>query len=200
MVRFLPVSADDFRQHVAARGAEDVRGLVLGDGQVAGGERVHRDVGAQRGAQRVGVRRAFDVDVQRRHDRVAVRDDRVARAAEQLSDRLRVDVDGLHAQHVVAAAADADAWCAPAARARRGPDRREVARLNQTTNRAGNEHMARLTKRLIDLCSDLGGRFFLPYQLHYTPEQLERAYPEIRSFFTAKKEVDPEGVFHQHVL
>ena len=36
------------------------------------------------------------------------------------------------------------------------------------------------------------GRFFLPYQLHYTPEQLERSYPEIRAFFRAKREIDPD--------
>ena len=30
---------------------------------------------------------------------------------------------------------------------------------------------------------DAGGRFFLPYQLHYSREQLVRAYPEIDAFF-----------------
>jgi hypothetical protein len=38
------------------------------------------------------------------------------------------------------------------------------------------------------------GRFFLPYQLHYTPEQLERSYPELREFFRAKQENDPDGL------
>jgi len=67
-----------------------------------------------------------------------------------------------------------------------------VLYLNQRTDAAGNEHMRRLTSRLIDLCSDRGGRFFLPYQLHYSEEQLERAYPEIRTFFKAKRVVDPD--------
>ena len=40
-----------------------------------------------------------------------------------------------------------------------------------------------------------GGRFFLPYQLHYTPAQLERAYPEIGTFFAAKRDWDPNGLF-----
>jgi FAD/FMN-containing dehydrogenase len=67
-----------------------------------------------------------------------------------------------------------------------------VLYLNQGTGRADTERMARLTGRLIELCSGVGGRFFLPYQLHYTAEQLERAYPEIRAWFAAKDQVDPE--------
>jgi FAD/FMN-containing dehydrogenase len=70
-----------------------------------------------------------------------------------------------------------------------------VLYLNQTTDRDGNERMARLTRALIDACSDVGGRFFLPYQLHYSREQLVRTYPEIESFFAAKREIDPDGLF-----
>jgi FAD/FMN-containing dehydrogenase len=69
-----------------------------------------------------------------------------------------------------------------------------VLYLNQTTDRAGHDKMARLTTQLIDVCSSVGGRFFLPYQLHYSAEQLERAYPEIRAFFQAKREIDPEEI------
>ena len=53
--------------------------------------------------------------------------------------------------------------------------------------------MARVTGKLIDLCTSVGGRFFLPYQLHYTAAQLEAAYPEIRAFFAAKEQYDPAG-------
>jgi hypothetical protein len=67
-----------------------------------------------------------------------------------------------------------------------------VLYLNQTTDQAGNERMAALTRDLIDLSIKEGGRFFLPYQLHYSAEQLERAYPEIRAFFEAKRRYDPE--------
>ncbi len=69
-----------------------------------------------------------------------------------------------------------------------------VLYLNQTTDREGNERMGRLTSVLIDACSAEGGRFFLPYQLHYTAEQLRRAYPEIDAFFAAKRELDPDGL------
>ena len=49
-------------------------------------------------------------------------------ARQDRADRLRVDVHGLHAQHVVAPAVDPDARRAAPARARRGPHAAEVAR------------------------------------------------------------------------
>jgi hypothetical protein len=55
--------------------------------------------------------------------------------------------------------------------------------------------MARLTSDLIDLTIANGGRFFLPYQLHYSPDQLRRSYPEIATFFAAKQHWDPKGLF-----
>jgi FAD/FMN-containing dehydrogenase len=66
-----------------------------------------------------------------------------------------------------------------------------VLYLNQPTTQTGTAAMARLTGRLIDLCADHGGRFFLPYQLHYTAAQLQRSYPEIDAFFAAKRRLDP---------
>jgi hypothetical protein len=70
-----------------------------------------------------------------------------------------------------------------------------VLYLNQPTDAAGTQAMLRLTSDLIDLTLAEGGRFFLPYQLHYSPEQLARSYPEIGSFFAAKRQWDPGEVF-----
>lgn len=67
-----------------------------------------------------------------------------------------------------------------------------VLYLNQFTDEAGHTKMRAVTSALIDLTAEVGGRFFLPYQLHYSPEQLERAYPEIRAFFVAKRQHDPD--------
>lgn len=69
-----------------------------------------------------------------------------------------------------------------------------VLYINQTTDRKGNQQMAAITSDLIDLTSQLGGRFFLPYQLHYTPEQLRQSYPEVDAFFAMKRKYDPKLV------
>lgn len=70
-----------------------------------------------------------------------------------------------------------------------------VLYFNQRTDADGNARMQRLTSALIDLAKAQGGRFFLPYQLHYTPEQLEASYPQIRGFFAEKRKWDPAGMF-----
>jgi len=70
-----------------------------------------------------------------------------------------------------------------------------VLYINQPTTSDGNEKMGVVTRELIDLTADVNGRFFLPYQLHYTPEQLQRSYPMIGEFFTQKKAYDPDGLF-----
>ncbi|MBB3586422.1 FAD-binding oxidoreductase [Sphingomonas sp. BK481] len=70
-----------------------------------------------------------------------------------------------------------------------------VLYINQPTTPEGTAAMRRLTGELIDLTASHGGRFFLPYQLHYTPAQLERAYPGIGAFFAAKRDWDPQGLF-----
>lgn len=70
-----------------------------------------------------------------------------------------------------------------------------VLYINQPTTPEGNEKMGIVTRELIDLTTDLSGRFFLPYQLHYTPDQLRRSYPMISDFFAAKKTYDPDGLF-----
>ncbi|HXF60244.1 MAG TPA: FAD-binding oxidoreductase [Caldilineaceae bacterium] len=70
-----------------------------------------------------------------------------------------------------------------------------VLYINQRSDEQGNEQMRRITGALIDLTTALGGRFFLPYQLHYTPEQLAHSYPEIGDFFAAKRRYDPDLLF-----
>jgi FAD/FMN-containing dehydrogenase len=70
-----------------------------------------------------------------------------------------------------------------------------VLYVNQTTDAEGTEKMRRLTGALIDLAHKHGGRFFLPYQIHYDPAQLKRAYPQIGDIFAAKRKYDPDGLF-----
>jgi FAD/FMN-containing dehydrogenase len=70
-----------------------------------------------------------------------------------------------------------------------------VLYINQRTDAAGNAAMRALTRELIDLTLAHRGRFFLPYQLHYTGQQLLASYPELPTFMAKKSEVDPEGLF-----
>lgn len=67
-----------------------------------------------------------------------------------------------------------------------------VLYINQKTTSEGNESMKKVTQKLIDASVKQGGRFFLPYQLHYTSDQLKASYPEIDTFFALKKKYDPE--------
>jgi FAD/FMN-containing dehydrogenase len=69
-----------------------------------------------------------------------------------------------------------------------------VLYLNQSIDAAGHAGMRALTGELIDLAAGLGGTFFLPYQLHYSAEQLQRSYPGIKEFFAAKRQYDPSGL------
>lgn len=76
-----------------------------------------------------------------------------------------------------------------------GPAFSLVLYINQRTDAAGNAAMRGLTRDLIDLTLAHGGRFFLPYQLHYTGRQLLASYPELPAFIAKKREVDPDGLF-----
>jgi FAD/FMN-containing dehydrogenase len=70
-----------------------------------------------------------------------------------------------------------------------------VLYINQTTDDDGNRRMKKLTEELIDLTIAHQGRFFLPYQLYYSRDQLQRSYPQINDFFAAKRKYDPGEVF-----
>jgi FAD/FMN-containing dehydrogenase len=70
-----------------------------------------------------------------------------------------------------------------------------VLYINQPATAEGNTRMEALTGRLIEATLAHDGRFFLPYQLHYSAEQLRAAYPEIVDFFAAKRIYDPDGLF-----
>ena len=70
-----------------------------------------------------------------------------------------------------------------------------VLYINQPTDEEGNRLMKKATEELIDLTIAHKGRFFLPYQLHYSRDQLQRSYPQINDFFAAKRKYDPAEMF-----
>ena len=51
------------------------------------------------------------------------------------------------------------------------------------------------TRELIEATLKHEGRYYLPYQLHATKEQFERAYPEAAQLRQLKARVDPQGRF-----
>jgi FAD/FMN-containing dehydrogenase len=55
--------------------------------------------------------------------------------------------------------------------------------------------MEKFTQAMIDAALDCGGRYYLPYRLHATPEQFRRAYPRADEFFAKKRQYDPDGIF-----
>lgn len=51
------------------------------------------------------------------------------------------------------------------------------------------------TQQLIDAALNVGGTYYLPYQLFATQEQLLRAYPDFNAFIERKKAYDPDELF-----
>ncbi|MBN9243598.1 MAG: FAD-binding oxidoreductase [Mesorhizobium sp.] len=70
-----------------------------------------------------------------------------------------------------------------------------VLYINQPATGDGTRLMRTLTRALIDATLKHGGRFFLPYQLHYTGAQLLTSYPELPAFLAKKKAIDPGELF-----
>lgn len=70
-----------------------------------------------------------------------------------------------------------------------------VLYINQSADAQGNAAMRKLTRALIDLTIAHGGRFFLPYQLHYTGAQLAACYPELPAFLAKKRQYDRGELF-----
>ncbi|KHK53823.1 FAD-binding protein [Ralstonia sp. A12] len=55
------------------------------------------------------------------------------------------------------------------------------------------------TRALIDAALALGGTYYLPYQLHATPEQFARAYPRALQLLALKARLDPENRFRNRL-
>jgi FAD/FMN-containing dehydrogenase len=70
-----------------------------------------------------------------------------------------------------------------------------VVYYKQRTTDAAKAKVAVWTREMIDQVLIVGGRHYLPYQIHATSEQFRRAYPGHVEFFAAKKKHDPTGKF-----
>lgn len=70
-----------------------------------------------------------------------------------------------------------------------------VLYYKQGTSAAACEAVAQWTRELIDLALEHGGRYYLPYQLHATQAQFDRAYPGAAELRRLKASVDPLDKF-----
>jgi len=69
-----------------------------------------------------------------------------------------------------------------------------VCLFSQGQTPEDEEKMNRFTQAVIDDALAANGTFYLPYRLHYTPEQLLSAYPEIKSWINLKMKYDPNSL------
>jgi FAD/FMN-containing dehydrogenase len=70
-----------------------------------------------------------------------------------------------------------------------------VMLYNQGTTAEAEEEMKRCTQKLIDAAVALKGTYYLPYRLHASKEQLNKAYPMAEEFFRLKRKYDPQEIF-----
>lgn len=62
----------------------------------------------------------------------------------------------------------------------------------QGTDDAAKAAVGVWTRELIDAALAEGGSYYLPYQIHATPEQFAAAYPQSQDYFAVKRRVDPQ--------
>lgn len=70
-----------------------------------------------------------------------------------------------------------------------------VLYFKQRVSDAASAVVGNWTRELIELSLRHQGRYYLPYQLHATREQFNRAYPEAQALRSLKRHIDPEGRF-----
>ena len=70
-----------------------------------------------------------------------------------------------------------------------------VVYYKQGMTEAEKAKVARWTRELIDEALAVGGSYYLPYQIHGTPQQFQKAYPGHRRFFELKRQLDPGNKF-----
>lgn len=75
-----------------------------------------------------------------------------------------------------------------------------VVYYSQATDIASRREVAVWTRELIDAAISVGGRYYLPYQLHATHNQIKQAYRRWDEFVALKKKYDQTGKFSNKLL
>lgn len=74
-----------------------------------------------------------------------------------------------------------------------------VMLFHQPRTQQADQKMAAMTREVIEAALQSGGRYYLPYRLHATPEQFSRCYPQAQQFFELKRKYDPEELFQNEL-
>jgi FAD/FMN-containing dehydrogenase len=111
-------------------------------------------------------------------------DDFVSKMAEILN-RHRVNALNVSVRHAFADPGSLLAWA-------RSETFAFVLYYKQRTRANARERVAVWTRELIDAALAVGGTYYLPYELHGTPEQFQRAYPRANELLALKKKYDPD--------
>ena len=75
-----------------------------------------------------------------------------------------------------------------------------VIYYKQRTSEEAQQEVGVWTRELIDAALNVGGSYYLPYQLHATEVQFQRAYPRSAEYFALKLRVDPANKFRNELL
>jgi hypothetical protein len=70
-----------------------------------------------------------------------------------------------------------------------------VIYYKQGTSASAQTEVGVWTRELLDAALNVGGSYYLPYQLHATETQFLRAYPRASEFFALKRRLDPTDKF-----
>jgi hypothetical protein len=74
-----------------------------------------------------------------------------------------------------------------------------VLYYKQATAADAKAEVSAWTKELIGAAISLGGAYYLPYQIHATPQQFRSAYPRVGEFLAIKGRVDPDYKFRNRL-
>ncbi|MBC7456810.1 MAG: FAD-binding oxidoreductase [Bdellovibrionaceae bacterium] len=70
-----------------------------------------------------------------------------------------------------------------------------VVYYKQATTKGAKAKAKKWTKTMIDEVISVGGTYYLPYQIHASQEQFQKAYPGYQKFFDVKKKYDSGNKF-----
>jgi hypothetical protein len=111
---------------------------------------------------------------------------------QQVLQRHKVDVINVSVRHATTDPGSLLAWA-----------REEVFSFviyyKQGTNLDAQREVGVWTRELVDAAFEVGGSYYLPYQLHATAAQFHRAYPRAAEFFALKRRLDPSYKFRNRL-